>query len=305
MSAFAREEQLPAVGVQCGVEVGAELSELADARRALGDERAHGVHIAETGAGGEGVGQMQVGGIRILECGGDAALRIARRRVRQLTLGEHDDRQAARGSVQGGGEPGNTAAEHEDVVHVREPTARCCVSPVPARVRSGRRTSLGEAAAAIHAHAVAIHDDPDVVDEPRRPDSSREREQQLTVDVIDAEELVGVTELDVLELDELFRRNGTADDGGHGRRVTFAALDRFGGNAQGACEHGRGRALLGREIRVAARPSEPVGLAHERASDHFDRQIEVIRHPAYDRELLRILAAEVRTARARRSRTTS
>ena len=43
------------------VEVRAELDELADAGRALVDHDAHGVDVAEAGAGGERVGEVQLG----------------------------------------------------------------------------------------------------------------------------------------------------------------------------------------------------------------------------------------------------
>ena len=52
------------------------------------------------------------------------------------------------------------------------------------------------------------------------------------------------------------------------------------------------------EVRVAARHREAVGLADERAPHHLDREVEVGGHAADDRELLRVLAPEVRAARA-------
>ena len=62
-------------------------------------------------------------------------------------------------------------------------------------------------------------------------------------------------------------------------------------------QHGRRAAVVGGEVRVAARHREPVGLADERAADDLDRQVEVGRHAAHHRELLRVLASEVGAAR--------
>ena len=61
-----------------------------------------------------------------------------------------------------------------------------------------------------------------------------------------------------------------------------------------------GGPLLGREVDVAARQGQAVGLADRRAADHLDRDRQVAHHPADDRELLEVLLAEVGPARARR-----
>ena len=62
-------------------------------------------------------------------------------------------------------------------------------------------------------------------------------------------------------------------------------------------EDERGVALLGREVRVAARHREPVGLPDERAAHDLDGEVEIGGHARDHRELLGVLAAEVRGAR--------
>ena len=68
--------------------------ELADPVGALGHEHAHRVDVAQPGARGQRVGEVQLGRVGRGERGGDATLRVARRRVRQLALREHERRQA-------------------------------------------------------------------------------------------------------------------------------------------------------------------------------------------------------------------
>ena len=57
-------------------------------------------------------------------------------------------------------------------------------------------------------------------------------------------------------------------------------------------DRGRG-ALLGREVDVARRQREAVGLADGRAGDDLGRDRQVERHPADDHDLLGVLLAEV------------
>ena len=108
-------QQQLAVGV--AVEDGPEGDELVDPPRALLDEDPHGVLVAQAGAGGEGVGQVQVGRVGVAaEHGRDAALRPARRRLVELALGQHADPQAVhvRGP-DGRREPGDAGAEDQQV----------------------------------------------------------------------------------------------------------------------------------------------------------------------------------------------
>ena len=59
------------------VEHRAERHELAHPVGSLGDEHAHRVGIAEPGAGGERVGEVQLGRVGLFERGGDSTLRVA------------------------------------------------------------------------------------------------------------------------------------------------------------------------------------------------------------------------------------
>ena len=104
-----------AVGV--AVEDGAEGDQLVDAGRALVDEHPHGVDVAEPGAGGQGVGQVEVGGVGVTaEHGGHATLGPARGGLLQLALGEDADPHAVElGGPDGGREPGDAGAEDEQV----------------------------------------------------------------------------------------------------------------------------------------------------------------------------------------------
>ena len=104
-----------AVGV--AVERGAERDQLVDARRALVDEHPHGVDVAQAGAGGERVGEVEVGGVGVAaEHGGHAALRPAGRGLLELALGEHADAHAVQlGGPHRGRQPGHARPEDEQV----------------------------------------------------------------------------------------------------------------------------------------------------------------------------------------------
>ena len=80
VAALAGQQQLLAVGTGLGVEAGAERRELAHPVGAFGHEHADRFDVAEAGARGERVGEVQLGGVGRGERGGDAALRVARRR---------------------------------------------------------------------------------------------------------------------------------------------------------------------------------------------------------------------------------
>ena len=62
-------------------------------------------------------------------------------------------------------------------------------------------------------------------------------------------------------------------------------------------QHRAALALVGIEVRVATRHRDAVGLPHERAAAHVDRQVEIARHLPDHRELLEVLATEERVAR--------
>ena len=99
------------------VEHGAQRDELVDAAGSLVDEDADGVDVAQPGAGGERVGEVQVGGVRVAgEHRGDAALGPSRGGLIELALGEHADAQAERvGGPHRGRQAGDAAAEDEEV----------------------------------------------------------------------------------------------------------------------------------------------------------------------------------------------
>ena len=122
MTALAGEQQLVAVGAGLGVELRAERRQLADTVGALGHEHLHRLDVAEPGARGERVGEMQLPRVGLGQRGGDAALRVTGGRERQLALREHDRRQALPSGLERGRETGDTAPEHENVDH--EPATR-------------------------------------------------------------------------------------------------------------------------------------------------------------------------------------
>ena len=104
-------------GAGLGVEVRAERGELADPVGAFGHEHLHGLDVAEPGAGGERVGEVQLGRVGRGQRGRDAALRVPRRRERQLALRQHDRRQPLPSGLERGRETGDAAPEHENVDH--------------------------------------------------------------------------------------------------------------------------------------------------------------------------------------------
>ena len=95
----------------------AERGELADAVGALGHEHLHRLDVAQPGAGRERVGEVQLGRVGRGQRGGDAALRVAGRRQRQLALRQHDRRQPLPSGLERGRETGDAAPEHENVDH--------------------------------------------------------------------------------------------------------------------------------------------------------------------------------------------
>ena len=74
------------------VEDGAHGDELVHTGRALVDEDAHGVGVAQAGSRGQRVGQMEVGRVLVApEDGGDATLGPSGGGLGELGLGEHPD----------------------------------------------------------------------------------------------------------------------------------------------------------------------------------------------------------------------
>ncbi len=131
------------------VEGRTERHELAQPRRALLAEHAHGGDVAQPDAGDEGVAQVLLGAVVRAERGGDAALGPAGGAVVDEHLRHQQDR-AGTGRVQGGGQPGHARADHDDVRRRRPPG---CGSQQPrgrhrARVRSPRSRPLPGSASA-------------------------------------------------------------------------------------------------------------------------------------------------------------
>ena len=117
MTAFAGEQQLVAVGTGRGVEVRAERRELSHPIGPFGHEHPDRLDVAQSRARGERVGEVQLRRIGLGQRRGDATLRVAGRRERQLALGQHDRRQALTRGLQRGRETGDAAPEHENVDH--------------------------------------------------------------------------------------------------------------------------------------------------------------------------------------------
>ena len=91
VAALAGQQQL-AGGVP--VEDGAEGDQLVDPGRPLVHEHPHRVLVAQPGARGQGVGEVEVGRVGIAaQHRGHAALRPPRRGLGQLALGQHADPQ--------------------------------------------------------------------------------------------------------------------------------------------------------------------------------------------------------------------
>ena len=103
------------------VELDPEGDQLVHAARPLVDEDAHGLLVAQSGAGRQRVGQVQVGRVLVgAEHRGDAALRPARGRLREHALGQHAEGERRRGPARAGQphrgrQSGDAASEDQDV----------------------------------------------------------------------------------------------------------------------------------------------------------------------------------------------
>ena len=117
-------QQQPALGV--AVEGGAERDQLVDAGRSLVDQHPHGVHVAQARAGGERVGEVQVGGVGVAaEHRGDAALGPARGGLLELALGEHAHGHAVQlGRPHRGGQPRDPRSQDEEIRSATSPCYR-------------------------------------------------------------------------------------------------------------------------------------------------------------------------------------
>ena len=118
------------------------------------------------------------------------------------------------------------------------------------------------------------------------------------VDPLDRFEGRGVDDLGVVEPHQRRTGDGVDDQRADGGGVAH----RRGRRPPTPCRGRRERMVAAPrsssvEVGVAARQRETVGLADERAPHDLDREVEIGGHAADDRELLRVLAAEVRAAR--------
>ena len=123
VAALAGQQQL-ARGV--AVEDGAEGDQLVDPGRALVDQHPHGVGVAQPGAGGQRVGQVQVGRVGVAaQHRGHAALGPPGGRLVQLALGQHADPQAVDvGGPHRGRQAGDADPEDQQVEDSRPSSAR-------------------------------------------------------------------------------------------------------------------------------------------------------------------------------------
>ena len=114
VAALAGQQQLTG-GVP--VEDGAERDQLVDPGRPLVHEHPHRVVVAQPGAGGQGVGEVEVGRVGIAaQHGGHAALGPPRRGLGQLALGQDADPQPVDvGRPHRGREAGDAGPEHQQV----------------------------------------------------------------------------------------------------------------------------------------------------------------------------------------------
>ena len=122
-------------------------------------------------------------------------------------------------------------------------------------------------------------------------------EQHVAVENDDGNEIGGGARLDVFERYRSLRGHEPPDEVDDRGRVAFAFDHRAGRGFERTRQHEGRASVLGREIRVAARQRETVGLAHDRAAHDLDRQVEILDESPDDRELLCVLAPEERRAR--------
>ena len=114
------------------IEVHPERDQLMDPARALVDQNPHRLLVAEPGAGGQRVGQMQIGRVLVpSQYGGHAALGPPGGRLRERALRQHAQRRRLRrrlrqrrhrsrsGQADGGREPGHPAPEDQDIERAR------------------------------------------------------------------------------------------------------------------------------------------------------------------------------------------
>ena len=136
------------LAVAGAVEHRAERDELADPVGALGHEDPHRVGVAQAGAGGERVGEVELGrvvaGVSSAAATPPWAYRVAELASSPLVRTTTD--QPAPCGVDRGREAGDAAAEHEEVDRrsgIRRQSYRCRRNPLRGRVRAARGRGPG------------------------------------------------------------------------------------------------------------------------------------------------------------------
>ncbi len=97
------------------IEPGAPVDQLQRARRTLFDQHPHRALVAQTVAGHDRVLKMQGNLIVVRKHGGHPALGLVAGRVARAVLGQDRHAPAAPRDLEGGPEPGDAAARHDDV----------------------------------------------------------------------------------------------------------------------------------------------------------------------------------------------
>ena len=115
MAALLAEIELMAAAVFPLGEGHAELDQLPDPRRALLDDAAHDILMAESRARFERISHVQVEGVLARSDAGDATLGVVGVRFGAVFFCNHRDRAPLR-DVQGEGQPGDAGAQHDEIV---------------------------------------------------------------------------------------------------------------------------------------------------------------------------------------------
>ena len=174
--------------------VAPEGDELVHPRRPFVDEHPHGVDVAQAGAGGERVGQVQVGAVRVAaEHRGHAALRPPRGGLLELGLGEHAHPHAVDlGGPHRRRQPGHPRPQHQQVqVGVGHGHRSTCRAAPPFEQMS--LTQARERARPLGAGG-------EVVDEAGLAEAHGGEEAELARQRVDHLERSGVDHLGVVEL---------------------------------------------------------------------------------------------------------
>ncbi len=147
MAAFPPKVELAVTGNFALVELQSKIDKFLNSCRSFGHNRANNSFVAKPGARLERVAHMQLEGIFVARHAGDPALRPRRVRVRTFALRDHPHR-AVPGRFQCKTEPGDAAADHDEIVFLH-PTRILSIKRVwpkktaSARSEFGLTTSIG------------------------------------------------------------------------------------------------------------------------------------------------------------------